>query len=120
MISLWAVLILICYPSRGLLAFAYTLEDEQNLQTALLSGYNKGLRPGRDRSIPMTLNMSFGLMSIKEFDLNTGKFSVTGVFQLNWIDERLSWNPTNYNQTNATVISQSLLWLPDLINVNPY
>lgn len=120
MISLWAVLILICYPSRGLLTVAYTLEDEQNLQTALLSGYSKGLRPGRDRSFPMTLNMTFGLLSIKEFDLNTGKFSLTGVFQLNWIDERLSWNPANYNQTNSTVISQSLLWLPDLINVNPY
>lgn len=117
---LWlAVIVLCCYINKGLI-FAYTLQDEQTLHSALLTGYNKGLRPGIDRTIPMTLNMTFLLFSIKEFDMSTGEFSVTGVFVLNWIDERLSWNPTSYNQTNTTVISQSQLWLPNLINVNPF
>lgn len=119
MISWLTVVVFICYINRGLI-FAYTLQDEQTLHSALLTGYNTGLRPGIDRSIPMTLNMTFLLFSIKEFDMSTGEFSVTGVFVLNWIDERLSWNPASYNQTNTTVISQSKLWLPNLINVNPF
>lgn len=119
MISWLTVVVFICYINRGLI-FAYTLQDEQTLHSALLTGYNTGLRPGIDRSIPMTLNMTFLLFSIKEFDMSTGEFSVTGVFVLNWIDERLSWNPASYNQTNTTVISQSQLWLPNLINVNPF
>ncbi|XP_052683175.1 neuronal acetylcholine receptor subunit alpha-6-like [Crassostrea angulata] len=119
MISWLAVVVFICYINRGLI-FAYTLQDEQTLHSALLTGYNTGLRPGIDRTIPLTLNMTFLLFSIKEFDMSTGEFSVTGVFVLNWIDERLSWNPASYNQTNTTVISQSQLWLPNLINVNPF
>lgn len=79
---LWlAVIVLCCYINKGLI-FAYTLQDEQTLHSALLTGYNKGLRPGIDRTIPMTLNMTFLLFSIKEFDMSTGEFSVTGVFVL--------------------------------------
>lgn len=119
MISWLTVVVLSCFINRGLI-FAYTLQDEQTLHSALLTGYNKGLRPGIDRTIPMTLNMTFLLFSIKELDISSGEFSVTGVFVLNWIDERLSWNPASYNQTNTTVILQSQLWLPNLINVNPF
>ncbi|XP_061185503.1 acetylcholine receptor subunit alpha-like [Saccostrea echinata] len=100
--------------------YAYTLTNEQNLHTALLSGYNKDLRPGTDRTYPLQVNASFYLFSIKEFDLDTGKLTITGVFQVNWYDERLSWDLTTYNQTNSTSIPQQKLWLPDLINVNPY
>jgi hypothetical protein len=79
------------------LAYAYTLTDEQNLQSALLTGYNKDLRPGNDRTYPLHINASFHLLSIKEFDLNTGKFTLTGVFQITWFDERLSWDPAKCN-----------------------
>ncbi|XP_048755937.2 neuronal acetylcholine receptor subunit beta-3-like [Ostrea edulis] len=102
------------------LVCAYTLTDEHNLQSALLTGYNKDLRPGIDRTYPFSVNASFALFSIKEFDLNIGKFTITGVFQLTWYDERLSWSPASYNQTNATSISQSKLWLPNFINTNPF
>jgi hypothetical protein len=102
------------------LACAYTLTDEQNLQTALLTGYNKDLRPGIDRTHHFTVNTSFYLFSIKEFDLNIGKFTITGVFSILWVDERLAWDPTSYNQTNVTSIPQSKLWLPNFINVNPF
>ncbi|XP_048755934.2 acetylcholine receptor subunit alpha-like [Ostrea edulis] len=102
------------------LACAYTLTDEDNLHTALLTGYNKDLRPGIDRTHPLNINASFYLFSINEFDLNIGKFTITGVFEIDWYDERLSWSPASYNQTNMTVIPQNRMWLPNLINVNPY
>ncbi|XP_048755483.2 neuronal acetylcholine receptor subunit non-alpha-2-like [Ostrea edulis] len=102
------------------LMFAYTLTDEQNLHTSLLTGYNRDLRPGYDRNKPLGINASFYLFSINDFDLNTGKFTITGVFLLNWNDERLSWNPATYNQGNTTSIPQKKIWLPNFINVNPF
>lgn len=111
-------LIWLCLISN--LVLTYTLTDESQVHTDLLTGYNKDLRPGIDRTYPLNINASFYLFSIKEFDLHSGKFTVTGVFLLNWYDERLVWNPASYNQTNITSIPQNKLWLPNFININPY
>lgn len=98
----------------------YTLTDEQNLHTALLSGYNTDLRPGTDRSFPLNISASFAPFSIKEFDLDTGKFTLTGIFVIEWNDERLAWNLATYNQINVTSFPQSKIWLPNFININAY
>ncbi|XP_061185502.1 neuronal acetylcholine receptor subunit beta-3-like [Saccostrea echinata] len=113
---------------RGFLLFcslvstvsAYTLSDEQNLRTSLLTGYDKELRPGIDRAFPLQVNTSYFLFSINEFDMDTGKFTLTGFFLQQWFDERLSWDPANHNQTNSTIILQNKIWLPNLINTNPF
>uniref|UniRef100_A0A8W8M8T8 Neuronal acetylcholine receptor subunit alpha-6 n=1 Tax=Magallana gigas TaxID=29159 RepID=A0A8W8M8T8_MAGGI len=85
-----------------------------------MTGYNKDIRPGLDRGTPITINLIFFLYSINDFDLNTGKFSITAIFSLRWQDERLSWDPASYNQTDYIAIPQYRLWLPNLLNINPY
>ena len=119
MILLMKLVFLCCCSKRGLVS-AFTLQDEANLQASILAGYNKDLKPGWDRDVPLQINIMFFLFSIKEFDFNTGKLSVTGVFFINWTDERLAWDPTNHNHTYMTTIPQNKLWLPEFINVNPY
>ncbi|XP_061185500.1 neuronal acetylcholine receptor subunit beta-3-like [Saccostrea echinata] len=99
---------------------AYTLTDEQNLRTSLLTGYDSELRPGTDRAFRLDINTSFYLFSINEFDLNTGKLTLTGFFDTKWFDERLSWNSASHNQTNKTTIPQNRLWLPNFVNINPF
>lgn len=85
-----------------------------------MTGYNKDIRPGLDRGTHLTINLIFFLYSINDFDLNTGKFSITAIFSLRWQDERLSWDPASYNQTDYIAIPQYRLWLPNLLNINPY
>ena len=119
MILLMKFVFLFCCLKRGLVS-AFTLQDEANLQASILAGYNKDLKPGWDRDVPLQIKIVFLLFSIKEFDFNTGKLSVTGLFYIRWIDERLAWNPTFHNHTNMTTIPQNKLWLPEFINVNPY
>ena len=113
-------LVFLCCCSKRELVSAFTLQDEANLQASLLAGYNKDLKPGWDRDVPLQINIRFVLFSIKEFNFNTGKLSVIGLFFINWTDERLAWNPTNYNHTKKTTIPQNKVWLPEIINVNPY
>ena len=119
MILLMKLVFLCCCSKRGLVS-AFTLQDEANLQASILAGYNKDLKPGWDRDVPLQINIRFVLFSIKEFNFNTGKLSVTCLFFINWTDERLAWNPTNYNHTKKTTIPQNKVWLPEIINVNPY
>lgn len=58
----------------------YTLIDEQNLQTILLSGYNSNRRPGMNRSIPLEVSLKLHLFYIKEFRESVSKFAVNGAF----------------------------------------
>ncbi|XP_062600844.1 acetylcholine receptor subunit alpha-like [Saccostrea cucullata] len=114
---LWFLLFNHCFVT---FVCGYTLTDEQNLHTALLTGYNKDIRPGTDRSNTLVINASFLLLSINEFDLNAGKLSLTGVFAISWFEERFAWNPATYNALEMTAIPQTKLWLPNFINTNPY
>lgn len=112
-------LLVFCLLKLGLV-LAGTRVDEENLHAFLFSGYNKEIRPGMNRSIPLPLNIISYLYSINDFDLNKGKLSLTAMFLLTWVDERLSWNPAAFNNTNNISISQKKIWIPNLVNINPY
>lgn len=94
--------------------------DEQNLQEILLSWYNSNLRPGINRSIPLEVSFKFHLFYIKEFRESISKFTVNGAFVIEWKDERLKWNPDSYNNLTTISFPQKEIWIPNLININPY
>ncbi|XP_052066101.1 acetylcholine receptor subunit beta-like 1 [Mytilus californianus] len=96
---------------------ANTLSDVNNLHTDLLKGYNKDIRPPIDQSTTI-VNASFSLVSIRDFDEVSGKFAVTGVFIGVWFDDRLSWNPIDYNMTFTTTIPQDKIWKPTVFLAN--
>ena len=102
------------------LANAFTLKDEQNLHTTLLSGYNSNLHPGMNRSVPLKVSISFHLSYLKEFQEYSGKFSVNGFFIMNWLDDRLKWDPNSYDELLDTRFPQDILWIPNLVNSNPF
>lgn len=99
---------------------AYTLTDEQNLHDSILSGYKANLRPGANRLTLLNVSMSFHIFFIKEFQENSGKFTVNGVFVMEWTDERLAWNSSAYNNMTKTIFPQKQIWIPNLVNINPY
>lgn len=116
------------HPNSRIIAFLclvcsvhmYSLTDEADLHSALFSGYNTELRPGNNRDFPLNVSVVFHLFAIKEFVEVTSKFSVNGVFQMSWKDERLSWNPSMYGNCPYTLISQNKIWLPNIVTSNPF
>lgn len=118
--NFWLGSVLFFFLLKLGLVHAGTRVDEENLHAFLFPGYDKEIRPGMNRSIPLQVDIIFYLYSINDFDLNKGKLSITGVFLLKWIDERLSWNPATFNDTNGLSISHKKVWIPNLVNVNPY
>ncbi|XP_062610149.1 neuronal acetylcholine receptor subunit alpha-6-like [Saccostrea cucullata] len=99
----------------------YTIQNELSLHTALFpTTYDPHVRPGTDRTNPLQINVTFYLFSIKEFDETISKFSITGGLAVSWIDDRLTWDPTNYGGIEVTVVPQKKLWIPYLVNMLDY
>jgi hypothetical protein len=101
-------------------AFSANLTEVETLYTNLLSGYNKYVRPLTTTNDPVYVNASFSLIGIKEFDEVNGKLSVIGYFTFTWLDSRLTWTPSLYNNLSKIVLPESQIWIPNLTLVNPY
>ena len=97
-----------------------TLSDVNNLYTRLIQNHNRKVRPGDDQTMPTLVNVTFNLVAIQEFDEVNGKFSVIGFFEVSWYDSRMTWNPSEYNNTYTMLFSQEDIWKPTLLIINPF
>ncbi|CAC5375491.1 CHRNB1 [Mytilus coruscus] len=78
------------------------------------------IRPIHDIKESTKVNLSFSLISIKEFDEVTGKFSVIGMFNINWQDNRMIWNKTEYGNIHSMIFGQNDVWKPNLFLGNAF
>ncbi|OWF44939.1 Acetylcholine receptor subunit alpha-like 1 [Mizuhopecten yessoensis] len=94
--------------------------NNTRLLTDLLKDYQKFSRPGVNYSVPTSVSIEFELLAIRDFVELTNRFAISGVFELSWIDERMSWDPDNYGGIEEVHIPQNLAWKPELINTKPF
>ena len=113
-VKFYAATVLLCLSTVHR-ADGQTIQDIQNLQTALLDGYNRDIRPVEDQSQPVFVNITFDLISIQEFDEVSETFTVVGLMNLVWVDLRMRWDPSLYNNTHSVNIRKEFVWIPDLI-----
>ena len=92
--------------------YAHTLEDSERLLSNLTTGYNKHVRPGQNQSEAVQVNVSFAIGGIKEFDGVKGELIITGGLELAWVDTRLSWDFTAYNNCYYTQLPIDWVWKP--------
>ena len=62
----------------------------------------------------LQVNASFGLISIKEFDLSSGNMVATGYLQISWYDELLVWDPTEFGGIRKLNVPNDYNWRPGL------
>lgn len=86
----------------------------------LLQNYQKIVRPGTNYSNPTVVHFEFDLLSIREFVELTNKFAITGVFEFEWLDERLTWDPSAYGGIQKINIPQNMVWKPEMISIKPF
>ena len=82
--------------------------------------YKKDLLPQKEVNRPVTVNVTFLLMGIRELDEKTGKLSVMSSLMLTWNDFRLKWNPSSYGNQTLIVIPEEIIWKPNPTLLNPY
>ncbi|OWF55557.1 Neuronal acetylcholine receptor subunit alpha-3 [Mizuhopecten yessoensis] len=88
-----------------------------SLYEELLGGYKTSFRPGINYMYlerPLILSVSFALKTIKTFDELNSKFSIVGNFRFGWYDERLIWNPKQYNGITFMSFKEKDVWIPPI------
>ena len=81
--------------------------------------YNKMVRGVKDQTQTIIVNSTFSLLSIVEFNEVEEALSLMGVIYMTWIDERLVWDPDDYNNTEVVHAFQNTVWKPEVVLSNP-
>ena len=90
----------------------------RKLYNDLFSNYTKEVMPVYDHSKPLMVGVTFYLVSINSFKEVEETISITGVFDFNWTDPFLAWNPSSYGHVYSTVIDSSDMWRPFIVLTN--
>ncbi|MEW8545917.1 MAG: hypothetical protein AB2693_20540 [Candidatus Thiodiazotropha sp.] len=85
----------------------------------LLSNATKDVRPGLDEAGPLIVNVSLNLVALTELNEVKGYISTIGFLDVSWIDERMAWDPADYEGISSVSIESSKVWTPDIITSNP-
>ena len=98
---------------------AGTLEDGIALNGNLSSGYNKNVRPIKDQSQALVVDVKLFVGALQEFDEVLERISLVTVFHLTWTDENLTWNASDYDGINTTFFGYKEVWVPEIFLTNP-
>ncbi|XP_067937010.1 acetylcholine receptor subunit alpha-like 1 [Watersipora subatra] len=91
--------------------------DEQRLLRSLMTNYEKAVRPVMKASDPITLKIGLTMNQIDVVEKNQVLSALVWLDQ-EWSDEKLVWNPKDYNNLEVIRIPCSLIWLPDIVLYN--
>ncbi|XP_021368660.1 neuronal acetylcholine receptor subunit alpha-10-like [Mizuhopecten yessoensis] len=96
----------------------FNLTDEQRLLTKLMASYNKQTRPVFNASHPVKVKVGLTVTQIFDVDEKNQVVTVNVWLDQEWHDEKLSWNPDDYNGLSVMRIPCNNLWLPDMVLYN--
>ena len=89
------------------------------LLNSFLNDSTLRLRPGIDNDTLVTVNITFYLFALTELNEIKGYISTIGSWTILWRNEKMSWNPDNYEGIDSIVTDSEHFWKPDLILGNP-
>ena len=92
-----------------------TYDSMKQLQTDLLTGYDTSIRPRRNLSEAVEVNMTFTIHVVLEFDIASQKLTLMGFFLFYWVDEILVWNASDYNNIAMVQLPVQKVWTPNFI-----
>ncbi|XP_033750129.1 neuronal acetylcholine receptor subunit alpha-9-like [Pecten maximus] len=94
------------------------MTDEQRLYTVLMKDYDRNTRPVFNASHPV--NVSVGITLTQIFDVDEKNQVITTNIWLDqeWKDEKLTWDPSQYNGLSVLRVPCKSLWLPDIVLYN--
>ena len=78
----------------------------KSLVDNLLSNYDKRIRPVEDQTLPVTLDVSFSLISIIGVDEVNEKLETSGYLTILWNDSLLRWDPASNNGISTIFLPQ--------------
>lgn len=90
----------------------------EDIYVDLFKDYNKKIIPKPNDSSPLQLWFSFTLLYLQDINTVDGVITLAGFFFFHWVDKRLIWDPSIYNNLSSIVVPSEDIWKPYLINGN--
>ncbi|XP_037940756.1 acetylcholine receptor subunit alpha-type acr-16-like [Teleopsis dalmanni] len=85
---------------------------QTRLISDLLTDYDSGARPApKDTRIDVCVNLTLQHFDFREQD---GAFNFLGRLDMKWHDQKLKWDPKDYNYLTQVPVKQAAIWVPDL------
>lgn len=106
-----------CIANNGSEEVKKVLTDLQRLRQDLLTYYDPYVRPVLNASKMTELTMQLPLSYIT-LDEHRSTLEVRGTMKLEWIDEKMKWNPENYGNITDMHIVGRQIWQPDFVVIN--
>ena len=105
----------------GISLLPYTVEcgkNERRLLQDLLQYYNKLERPVVNESLAVGVNLGLTLQQLIDLNEETNVLTTNAWLKLEWTDENLRWNASEYGGINSIRLPTSLIWTPDIMLYN--
>ncbi|KAL4233409.1 hypothetical protein ACF0H5_008090 [Mactra antiquata] len=105
-------------------AFLWTTGHSQNISEVRrlikdkTANIDTSLRPVINQYDPITVNMSFNLLSIQEVNEVQQTITLNAYMELIWIDETMTWNPADYGGTGQFMADSGRFWTPSIVLAN--
>ncbi|KAL4237560.1 Neuronal acetylcholine receptor subunit alpha-7 [Mactra antiquata] len=93
-----------------------TVDDVERILNDVFdsSRYNKLIRGQHDLSKPMNITVGMTMKSIVEVHEIKEYVQLLSVIHITWQDDRLTWNSSDYNNTDEVFITGDLVWHPEV------
>ncbi|CAI9719259.1 neuronal acetylcholine receptor subunit beta-4-like [Octopus vulgaris] len=111
----WAMIMLYC--TIGYI-HCNKLPDEQRLLLKLFDNYDTSVRPVYNSSKNVVVTFGFTLIQIMDMDEKNQVLITNAWLVMEWKDERISWNQSDFGDMSIVRIPARLLWLPDIVLYN--
>ncbi|XP_046373223.1 neuronal acetylcholine receptor subunit alpha-10-like isoform X2 [Haliotis rufescens] len=94
------------------------LTDEQKLYMSLMAGYDRHTRPVYNASHSVDVYIGITLTQVFDVDEKNQVLTTNIWLDQEWKDEKLYWDPGDYNGLKVLRIPCSEIWKPDIVLYN--
>ena len=94
---------------------AGTSSQAETLYKDVLTNYTKEVRPVLDQDDPVDVNITLSIYDINSFEELSGTLESSQRVILEWREERINWNESDYGMISSIHISNKLLWTPRIL-----
>ncbi|XP_063880210.1 neuronal acetylcholine receptor subunit alpha-10-like [Scylla paramamosain] len=98
--------------------FKLEMNDEKRLLDSLMTGYDRNVRPVRNASNPIVIQLGITLTQIFDMDEKNQVLTTNVWLDQEWVDELLRWDKNEYNGLETIRLPCEKIWLPDIVLYN--
>ncbi|VDI77982.1 Hypothetical predicted protein [Mytilus galloprovincialis] len=110
------MLVLLCLLSLCSDSYMYSAKDIKQLKYDIFESrqYDYSIRPSKNFSEPIEIYIKFCVLGINDIDEVNQRFVTSGKLDIEWKDDYLDWNITEYNSISSLSVQHYSVWRPDI------